>query len=105
MTAFGVVGVTLFTKLPLLISFSHDCGLIIGDVEHHVAMSRWEPWDQRETRRVRWWIQIIFVIFEVFSLSVDRACRSSARVAILEQCRNQAFMMLLDTDHVDGVAW
>jgi hypothetical protein len=26
----------LFTKLPLLASFSHDYGLIIADVEHHV---------------------------------------------------------------------
>jgi hypothetical protein len=50
--AFGAVGVTLFVKLPLLISFSHDCGLVIADVEHHVTTSWWKPWDQRETRRV-----------------------------------------------------
>jgi hypothetical protein len=38
-TAFGTVGVTLFVKLPLLISFSDDYGLIITDVEHHGALS------------------------------------------------------------------
>jgi hypothetical protein len=97
MMAFGVVGVTLFVKLPLLISFSHDCGLVIADVEHDVAASRWEPWDQRETRRVRWWIQIIFIVFKVFSLGVDRACRSSTGVTILRQCMNRAFIILLDT--------
>jgi hypothetical protein len=43
MTAFGVVGVTLFAKLPLLVSFTHDCGLIIANIEHHVTMSWWEP--------------------------------------------------------------
>jgi hypothetical protein len=53
LTAFGAVSITLFAKLPLLISFSHDCGLVIADVEHHVATSWWEPWDRRETRRVR----------------------------------------------------
>jgi hypothetical protein len=52
-TAFGAIGVTLFVKLPLLVSFSRDCGLIITDVEHHFATSWQEPWDQRETRRVR----------------------------------------------------
>jgi hypothetical protein len=41
----------------------------------------------------------------VFSLGVDRACRSSTRVTILRQCMNRAFIMLLDTDLVDGVAW
>jgi hypothetical protein len=51
--AFDTVGVTLFVKLPLLVSFSHDCGLVIANVEHHVAMSRWEPWDLRGTQRVR----------------------------------------------------
>jgi hypothetical protein len=50
--AFGAVGVTLFVKLPLLVSFSHDCGLIIADVEHYVTMSRWEPWNLGETQRV-----------------------------------------------------
>jgi hypothetical protein len=39
-------------KLPLIVSFSHDCGLVIADVEHHVATSWWKPWDQRETQRV-----------------------------------------------------
>jgi hypothetical protein len=34
-----MVGIMLFTKLSLLVSFSHDCGLIIADIEHHVAMS------------------------------------------------------------------
>jgi hypothetical protein len=52
LTVFGAVGITLFVKLPLLISFSRDYGLIIADVEHHVATSWWEPWGQRETRRV-----------------------------------------------------
>jgi hypothetical protein len=52
-TAFGVAGVTQFAKLSLLVGFSLDCGLVIADVEHHVAMSRWEPWDLRKTRRVR----------------------------------------------------
>jgi hypothetical protein len=61
----GAIGVTLFVKLPLLVSFSRDCGLVIVDVEHHVTMSWWEPWDQRETQRVWWWIVIIFVIVEV----------------------------------------
>jgi hypothetical protein len=49
LTVFGVVGVMLFVKLPLLVSFSHDYGLIIADIQHHVAMSWWEPWDRRET--------------------------------------------------------
>jgi hypothetical protein len=53
LTAFNVVGVTLFAKLPLLVSFSYDCGLVIADGEHHVATSWWEPWDRRETQRVR----------------------------------------------------
>jgi hypothetical protein len=39
LTAFGAIGVTLFAKLLLLVSFSHDCGLVIADVEHHVATS------------------------------------------------------------------
>jgi hypothetical protein len=39
LTAFGAVGIMLFAKLPLLVSFSHDYGLVIADVEHHVAMS------------------------------------------------------------------
>jgi hypothetical protein len=52
LTALGVVGVTLFVKLPLLVSFSRDYGLVIAGVEHHVATSWQEPWDQRETRRV-----------------------------------------------------
>jgi hypothetical protein len=43
LTVLGTVGVTLFAKLPLLVSFSCDCGLVIADVEHHVAMSWWEP--------------------------------------------------------------
>jgi hypothetical protein len=43
MMAFGMVGITLFAKLPLLVNFSHDCGLVIADVEHHVATSWWEP--------------------------------------------------------------
>jgi hypothetical protein len=41
----------------------------------------------------------------VLSLGVDRSCRSSAGVAILGQCMKRTFMMLPDTDHVDGVAW
>jgi hypothetical protein len=45
------------------------------------------------------------VVFEAFSLDMDRACRSGARVIILGKCMNRAFMMLLDTDHVDDVAW
>jgi hypothetical protein len=51
--AFGAVGVTLFVKLPLLISFSYDYGLIIADVEHYITTSQWEPWDLGETQRVR----------------------------------------------------
>jgi hypothetical protein len=51
--AFGMAGVTQFAKLPLLVGFSLDCGLIIANVEHHVATSWWEPWDLRETQRVR----------------------------------------------------
>jgi hypothetical protein len=43
MTAFGTVGITLFAKLPLLVSFSHDYGLVIANIEHHVAMSWWQP--------------------------------------------------------------
>jgi hypothetical protein len=39
--------------LPLLVSFFCDYGLFIADVEHHVATSWWEPWDRRETQRVR----------------------------------------------------
>jgi hypothetical protein len=39
MMAFGAIGVTLFTKLPLLVGFSHDYGLVIIDVEHHVTTS------------------------------------------------------------------
>jgi hypothetical protein len=39
-------------KLPLLVGFSRDCRLVIADVEHHVTMSWWEPWDQRETQRI-----------------------------------------------------
>jgi hypothetical protein len=53
LTAFDAVSVMLFVKLPLLVSFSHDYGLVTADVEHHVATSWWEPWDQRETQRVR----------------------------------------------------
>jgi hypothetical protein len=41
--AFGATDVTLFAKLMLLVSFSLDYGLVIADVEHHVATSRWEP--------------------------------------------------------------
>jgi hypothetical protein len=100
-----VAGVTLFAKLPLLVSFSLDCRLVIADIEHHVAMSRWEPWDLRETLRVRQWIKIISVVLEVFSLGMDRACRSSARVIILGKCMNRTFMMFPDSDHVDNVAW
>jgi hypothetical protein len=37
----------------LLVSFFLDYGFVIADVEHHVATSRWEPGDQRETQRVR----------------------------------------------------
>jgi hypothetical protein len=91
-------------KLPLHVSFSHDCGLVNADIEHHVATSGWKPWDQRETQRVQLWIQTIFIVIEVLSLGVDRSCRSSAGVAILGQCMNRTFMMLLDTDHVDSVA-
>jgi hypothetical protein len=54
---------------------------------------------------MRKWIQIIFIVIEVFSLGVDRVCRSSAGVAILGQCMNRAFIVLLDIDHVDGIAW
>jgi hypothetical protein len=104
-TAFDTAGITQFVKLPLLVSFSLDYGLVIADVEHHVATSRWEPRDRRETRRVWQWIQIVSVVFEVFSLGMDRACRSSAGVAILGKCMNRVFMMVPDTDHVDGVAW
>jgi hypothetical protein len=53
LTVFSAVDVTLFVKLPWLVSFSHDYGLIITDVKHHVATSWWEPWDQRESQRVR----------------------------------------------------
>jgi hypothetical protein len=98
-----MVSVMLFMKLPLLISFSHDCGLIIADVEHHVTMSRWEPSDQRETRRIQQWIQIIFVV-EVFNLSMDGVHKSDAGVAILRKCMNRAFTMFSDSDHVDSVA-
>jgi hypothetical protein len=101
---FNVVGVMLFAKLPLLVNLSCDCGLVIADIVHYVAMSWWEPWDTGETWRVWKWIQIIFVVFEVFSLGVDGACRSSAGVAILGQCMNRTFMMLPDTDHVDGIS-
>jgi hypothetical protein len=51
-TASGAVGITLFAKLPLFVSFSCDRGLVIVDVEHHVAMSWWEPWDRREAWRI-----------------------------------------------------
>jgi hypothetical protein len=44
-TAFGTVGVTLFAKLSLVVSFSHDYGLVIADVEHHGTAPWWEPWD------------------------------------------------------------
>jgi hypothetical protein len=40
LTTFGAVNVTLFAKLPLLVIFSHDYGLVIADIEHHVTM----PW-------------------------------------------------------------
>jgi hypothetical protein len=43
MTAFGVIGVTLFAKMPLLVSFSRDWWLVIADVEHYVATSGWKP--------------------------------------------------------------
>jgi hypothetical protein len=86
LTAFGIVSITLLAKLPLLISFSHDKRLVIANVEHHVTMSWWEPWDQRETWRVRKWIQTTFIVFEVLSLGVNRLCRSSAGVTILGQC-------------------
>jgi hypothetical protein len=52
MMVFGAIGVMLFVKLPLLISFSHDWWLVIADVEPNVAMPGWKPWDRRETRRV-----------------------------------------------------
>jgi hypothetical protein len=52
-TTFGVVSITLFVKLLLLVGFSCDYRLVIADIEHHVVMSRWEPWDLRETQRVR----------------------------------------------------
>jgi hypothetical protein len=103
-TAFDAAGVTLFAKLPLLVSFSHESGLVIADVEHHVTTSWWEPWDRRKTRGIRQWIQIIFVV-EVFNLSMDGARRSGAGVAILGKCMNRAFTMFLDSNHVDSVAW
>jgi hypothetical protein len=52
-TAFGAADIAQFMKLLLLVGFSLDYGLIIADVEHHVTTSQWEPWDRRETRRVR----------------------------------------------------
>jgi hypothetical protein len=88
MMAFGAIGVTLFAELPLLVSFSRNWWLVIADVEHRVATSGWKPWDQRETQMVWEWIQIIFVVVEVFSLGVDRACRPSAGVAFFGQCMN-----------------
>jgi hypothetical protein len=51
--ACSAFNITLFVKLPLLVGFSRDYGLVIADVEHRVATSWWEPWDQRETQRVR----------------------------------------------------
>jgi hypothetical protein len=42
MTAFGAVGVMLFAKLLLLVSFSHDCGLVIANIEHHVSVGTLE---------------------------------------------------------------
>jgi hypothetical protein len=47
---------------------------------------------------------MIFIV-KVFNLGMDGALRSSARIAILEKCMNRAFMMFLDSDHVDSVAW
>jgi hypothetical protein len=104
MAAFGAIGVTLFVKLPLLVSFSRDWWLVIANVEHHVTTPGWKSWDQRETRRVWQWIQIVFVVVEVFSLGIDRACRPSAGATFFGQCMNRAFIMFSDIDHVDSIA-
>jgi hypothetical protein len=46
----------------------------------------------------------VFIV-EVFDLGMDRAHRSGAGVATLEKCMNRAFMIFLDSDHIDSVAW
>jgi hypothetical protein len=60
-----MAGVAEFTHCTLVVSLSFNRGLIIADVEHHVAMPWEESWEPRETRRVWWNIQIIASVVEV----------------------------------------
>jgi hypothetical protein len=60
-----VAGVVEFTHCALVISLSFNRGLVIADVEHHVATPWGEPWELRETWGVRWKIQIVVSTVEV----------------------------------------
>jgi hypothetical protein len=49
----------------LVVNLSCNRGLIIADVEHHVATPWGEPWEPRETRGVWCLIQIVASVVEL----------------------------------------
>jgi len=64
-SSLGAVGVALLSLLSLLISFFINNWFIITDVENQVSSLWWKDWEARETRRVRWQIQIIVFVLGV----------------------------------------
>ena len=64
-SSLGSVGVALFSLLSLLVSFSINNWFVITDIENQVSSSRWKDWEARETRRVRWQIQIVVFVLGV----------------------------------------
>jgi len=50
----GAVSIALLAELPLLVCFSVNDRLVGADIENEVSTPRWEDWEARETRRIRW---------------------------------------------------
>ena len=104
------VNIACFACKPFLFCFTNCRWFVITDNIDQVPSPWWERRELWEPRGVIWDIQIIFdaFIFVMLKLGVDRCIRCDARrgagVALLD-CVDGSFLIILNPDHVDEVAW
>ena len=102
--------VCLMHALSFLFCFANCRWFVITDDIDQASSPWWEGWESWEPWGVVWDIQIIFNFFIVtmLELSVDGAIRCDAErraSATLLNCVDRSFLILLNPNHVDEVAW
>jgi len=63
----SAVGIALFAELPLLVRLSIDDRFVAADVEDEISPPGLEDRKVRETRRVRWQIQVVVFVLGVYN--------------------------------------